>query len=99
MYWRWRSIPEVADLSEEESHELWRRSLNAPGRPIDMLWAWAASVCVVAPLFGLRRLAADLPVSLVSLLALAYGVIFYCVGRVVALAYLRSVARRLRAEG
>jgi len=38
MYWRWRSIPELADLSEMHRTRLWEEARADPFRPSDLLW-------------------------------------------------------------
>jgi hypothetical protein len=97
MYWRWRSVPEVAGLSDEESRDLWRKALNAPGRPSDIVWACLLSVGFVAFPVAVGHWVARFPIGVIYLSFCALAVIIYCVGRVAVLWYLRSVAKRIRA--
>ncbi len=96
MYWRWRSVPEVAGLSDEESRDLWRKALGAPGRPANIFWLWLLSVCFVASLFAIGQWLARFPVPVVYVSFCALDAFIYCVGRVAALSYLRWAARRVR---
>ena len=97
MYWRWRSIPEVAALSDEESRDLWRRALNAPGRLPDIFWAWLLSFCFAASLWSIGYWLARFPTPVIYSSFCLLAVFIYCLGRVAALWYLRVVAKRIRA--
>lgn len=38
MYWRWQSIPELADLPIEQRKSVWRQAKRDPFRAIDIAW-------------------------------------------------------------
>jgi hypothetical protein len=38
VYWRWKRIPELADLPPEEQKRLWIEARRDPFRPTDLLW-------------------------------------------------------------
>ncbi len=84
-------------MSEEDSRKLWRRAVSAPGRLSEVVAAYLIAVCGVASLWAIAIWLADLPIWVIYLSLPIFAAIIYCVGRIAALGYLRSVARRLRA--
>jgi hypothetical protein len=100
MYWRWQSLPELADLPDDERRHLWKQARRDPFRAADAAWLLLVlALCVV--LFVVLRLIprGAFPTWAELLLWCAAFVAFGFVLDALIVARYRPVLRRLRASG
>ncbi len=95
MYWRWQSLPELADLPADRRKEIWRDARRDPFRPADFGWLVLILLAWVRPIFALIFLPKSLSIwiGMPAFLALALAM-----GRVmdaILICRYRPVVRRL----
>ena len=97
MYWRWKRIPELADLPPEERGRLWDQAMRDPLRVTDVLWVavWLSACLIIAiPLMFLTTTRPSTWTALVIFLILPC-VVTVLFEPILILRY-RPVVRRLR---
>jgi len=62
MYFRWQSLPELADLPPDRRKEVWREAMRDPFRASDFGWLLLFLVVVGVFAIGLLSLLKSLPV-------------------------------------
>jgi hypothetical protein len=99
VYWRWNSIPELADLPPEERKRLWEEARRDPFRLKDFLWLATilgiATGAGVALIYVPKDLSIWIGLPIVLAVVLGLGAV---VDALLILRY-RPIVRRLRGGG
>ena len=99
MYFRWKSLPELADLPPARRKEVWREARRDPFRASDVGWALLLLVVFGVVAIGVVLLPKSLPIWIGLPACMAA---FWVVGEImnaVLICRYRPVVRRLRAGG
>jgi hypothetical protein len=79
VYWRWRSIPELADLPQDQRRAVWYKALHDPVRLSDILFF----PLIVGVILGLLAVASWLSTRSVWSIVLSFFVLLFLIDRLV----------------